>query len=98
MTGDTTFLTIMTITGLFHRILDNTSVSCFRKDLFEGSFFTPELMVCGDITGPEIKVVWDKATKCEKSSCYDLIYKDQNFDLAVFAPKPKNRDRSRQEL
>ena len=73
-------------------------LQCSRKELFEGSFFTPELMVCGDVTEKEIEVVFNKAEKCKKSGCYDLIYKDDNFDLTVFAPKHRTREVERSEL
>ena len=52
-------------------------------------------MVCGDVTEKEIEVVFNKAKKCKKSSCYDLIYKDDDFD---FAPKHRTREVKRSEL
>ena len=55
-------------------------------------------MVCGDVTEKEIEVVFNKAKKCQKSSCYDLIYRDDNFDLTVFTPKQRTREVERSEL
>jgi len=63
----------------------------YREELFNGSFFTPELLVCGDVTEEEIQAVYDKAKKCSNNNCYDLIYKDHNFDWSFIAPKLRYR-------
>ena len=99
MTGGIIFLIIITITGRpQHSLSSGNNHSAYREELFQGNFFTPELMVCGDVTEKEIEVVFNKAKKCLASSCYDLIYKDESFDQTVFAPKYRQRNSDRSEL
>ena len=99
MTGGITFLTIIITTGSLARpCCYLETVAYYREELFKGTFFTPELMVCGDVTEKEIEVVFNKAKKCLSSSCYDLIYKDDSFDHTVFAPKYRTKSIDRSEL
>ena len=41
-----------------------------QQEILRGSFYTPELMVAGDIRAEEIRLVWGTVVRCE--DCYSL--------------------------
>ena len=47
-----------------------TSHIQYSKEILRGSFYTPELMVAGDIRAEEVRLVWGKVVRCE--DCYSL--------------------------
>ena len=55
----------------------------YNTQILEGSFYTPELMVCGDISSDQIHHVYSKAEKCEQSQCSDILYTEQDNRAAV---------------
>ena len=55
----------------------------YKQQILEGSFYTPELMVCGDISPDQIVRVYRKAEKCHRSRCSDIVYTDQDNRAAV---------------
>ena len=69
----------------------------YSSEILRGSFYTPELMVCGDIKAEEIRHVWGKAVKCQKKDCYSLVYDDKNNRESV-APVIHQTGRNREEL
>ena len=57
----------------------------------EGNFYTPELMVAGDVSSEQIRHIHRKARKCKNQGCYDLIYKDEE-NKKVVAPRLYKND------
>ena len=68
-----------------------------KTAVLAGSFYTPELMVCGDVNEAEIRHVWRKAQKCFKKNCYSLLYEDKESREA-FLPKRLRDKLSKLEL
>ena len=55
----------------------------YSQQILEGSFFTPELMVCGDVSARQISHVWSKAERCQARGCSDLVYTQRGHTEAV---------------
>ena len=55
----------------------------YNTQILEGSFYTPELMVCGDISSDQILHVYSKAEKCERRQCSDIVYTDHDNRAAI---------------
>ena len=77
-----------------------TTHSQYNHQILEGSFYTPELMVCGDISSEQIYHVYSKAQRCQQSKCSDIVYTDPDNRAAI---KPRLEEQSqgyesRQEL
>ena len=50
------------------------SHSHYREEVERGGFYTPELMVLGDVGERTIRHVWSKAERCERTGCRELLY------------------------
>ena len=74
-----------------------TSHIQYSSEILGGSFYTPELMVCGDIKAEEIKRVWGKAVKCQKQDCYSMVY-DNKENRESVAPVVHESGRNKEEL
>lgn len=53
-----------------------------KQSILSGSFYTPELMVCGDVTPRDIVTVFRKASNCRKHKCYNLVYDNHQDAIA----------------
>ena len=69
----------------------------YSQEILEGTFFTPELMVCGDITATQISHVWSKAERCHRRGCSDLVYSNEENREAI-RPRVRVQSQGRQEL
>ena len=69
----------------------------YNKEILEGTFYTPELMVCGDISSDEILHVFRKAQRCERRQCSDLVYTAPD-NRAAIKPRLAERYEPREEL
>ena len=54
----------------------NPVVVQYSQELLQGTFYTPELMVCGDVTAGEIEHLWRKAERCGRMKCWEVVYSD----------------------
>ena len=68
-----------------------------KAAVLNGDFYTPELMVCGDVGETEIRHVWKKAEFCAKRNCYSLLYGDKEA-RKDFLPKKQIDNLSKEEL
>ena len=69
-----------------------------KAAVLSGDFYTPELMVCGDVGEEEIRHVWKKAEFCARRNCYSLLYGDKDA-RKDFMPTTKQIERfSKEEL
>jgi len=55
----------------------------YNHQILEGSFYTPELMVCGDISSQQILHVYSKAERCQQRHCSDILYTHQDNRAAI---------------
>ena len=75
-----------------------TSHIQYSSEILQGTFYTPELMVCGDIKAEEIRHVWEKAVKCEMKDCYSLVYNNKENQESVAPRLHKPGKQNHQEL
>ena len=68
-----------------------------KAAVLTGDFYTPELMVCGDVGEAEIRHVWKKAEYCAKRNCYSLLYGDKEA-RKEFMPTKRIDISSKEEL
>jgi len=74
----------------------------YSQKVLEGTFYTPELMVCGDVTEQNIRHLYGKASKMHtnKQAAMDMIYKDDK-ERQLFIPRKiefKVKKERREEL
>ena len=48
------------------------------EEIFNTSFFSPELMVASDIDSKQIQILSKKFQSCHRQKCYQLIYQDES--------------------
>ncbi len=75
-----------------------TSHIQYSKEILGGSFYTPELMVAGDIRAEEVRHVWGKVVKCEEKDCYSLVYDNKENRESVAPLLHKSSGRNKEEL
>ena len=68
------------------------------QEILRGSFYTPELMVAGDIRAEEIRLVWGKVVRCEEKDCYSLVYDNKENRESVAPLLHKSSGRNKEEL
>ena len=72
-----------------------TTHAQYSEAVLRGGFYTPELVVAGDLSSAEIRRVWSKARRCGQQRCHDLVYGDPSTWDSV---RPSLVTPSKQEL
>ena len=70
----------------------------FRPGVEEGDFYTPELMVCGDVGEEVIRHVWHKAERCQARGCLGLLYGDRGAREGFLPRRVQARRGAKEEL
>merc|ERR1711971_1417254 len=68
-----------------------------KDAVLTGDFYTPELMVRGDVGEAEIRHVWKKAEYCARRNCYSLLYGDTEARQG-FMPRKQIESLSKEDL